>query len=133
MPSSSVSSAYLAQAADLAGNPGQQAAYDSQGHCVVLAGPGSGKTKTLVLKLARILAEDVRAPRGAACITYSQECARGPTSTMHEAARVSSRPFLSAKARPVATMPAAASLSSTARQRSMRSGWNRSSELSSAT
>src|SRR5262249_30248178 len=35
-----------------------------------------GKTKTLVLKLARILAEDVRRPRGAACITYSQECAR---------------------------------------------------------
>ena len=76
MPSRSVSAAYLGQAADLAGNPGQQAAYDSIGHCVVLAGPGSGKTKTLVLKLARILAEDVRAPRGAACITYSQECAR---------------------------------------------------------
>src|ERR1700757_586649 len=50
--------------------------YNSTGHCVVLAGPGSGKTKTLVLKLARILAEDDRAPRGAACITYSQECAR---------------------------------------------------------
>lgn len=76
MPSRSISAAYLGQAADLAGNPGQQAAYDSKGHCVVLAGPGSGKTKTLVLKLARILAEDVRAPRGAACITYSQECAR---------------------------------------------------------
>ena len=76
MPFRSVSAAYLAQAADLAGNPGQQAAYDSTGHCVVLAGPGSGKTKTLVLKLARIMAEDVRAPRGAACITYSQECAR---------------------------------------------------------
>lgn len=76
MPSRSVSAAYVRQAADLAGNPGQQAAYDSTGHCVVLAGPGSGKTKTLVLKLARILAEDVRAPRGAACITYSQECAR---------------------------------------------------------
>jgi DNA helicase-2/ATP-dependent DNA helicase PcrA len=76
MPSRSVSAAYVLQAADLAGNPGQQAAYDSTGHCVVLAGPGSGKTKTLVLKLARILAEDVRAPRGAACITYSQECAR---------------------------------------------------------
>jgi DNA helicase-2/ATP-dependent DNA helicase PcrA len=72
----SVSTAYLRQASDLAGNPGQQAAYGSTGHCVVLAGPGSGKTKTLVLKLARILAEDVRAPRGAACITYSQECAR---------------------------------------------------------
>jgi DNA helicase II / ATP-dependent DNA helicase PcrA len=76
MPLRSVSAAYLAQAADFAGNPGQQAAYDSTGNCVVLAGPGSGKTKTLVLKLARIMAEDVRAPRGAACITYSQECAR---------------------------------------------------------
>ncbi|MBK5959521.1 DNA helicase UvrD [Rhodoplanes elegans] len=76
MPLRSISAAYLAQAGELAGNPGQQAAYDSTGHCIVLAGPGSGKTKTLVLKLARIMAEDVRAPRGAACITYSQECAR---------------------------------------------------------
>lgn len=76
MPSLNISSAYLAGAADLANNPGQLAAYDSTDHCVVLAGPGSGKTKTLVLKLARILAEDVQAPRGAACITYSQECAR---------------------------------------------------------
>lgn len=76
MPLRSVSTAYLAQVGELAGNPGQQAAYDSASHCVVLAGPGSGKTKTLVLKLARIMAEDVRAPRGAACITYSQECAR---------------------------------------------------------
>jgi DNA helicase-2/ATP-dependent DNA helicase PcrA len=76
MPLRSVSAAYLAQAGELAGNPGQQEAYNSTGHCVLLAGPGSGKTKTLVLKLARIMAEDVRAPRGTACITYSQECAR---------------------------------------------------------
>ena len=76
MPLRSVSSAYLAQARDLADNPAQLAAYDSTGHCVVLAGPGSGKTKTLVLKLARIMAEDVHVPRGAACITYSHECAR---------------------------------------------------------
>lgn len=72
----STSAAYLRHAVDLADNPGQQAAYDSEGHCVVLAGPGSGKTKTLILKLARMLAEDVRVPRGVACITYSQECAR---------------------------------------------------------
>lgn len=72
----STSVAYLRHAGDFADNPGQQAAYDSEGHCVVLAGPGSGKTKTLVLKLARMLAEDVRAPQGVACITYSQECAR---------------------------------------------------------
>ncbi|GLS44195.1 ATP-dependent helicase [Methylobacterium brachythecii] len=76
MRSRSTSAAYLRQAGDLAGNPAQQAAYVSEGHCVVLAGPGSGKTKTLVLKLARMLAEDVRAPQGVACITYSQECAR---------------------------------------------------------
>lgn len=76
MPYRSAPTAYLMQARDLAGNPGQMAAYESRGNCVVLAGPGSGKTKTLVLKLARIMAEDVRAPRGAACITYSQECGR---------------------------------------------------------
>lgn len=76
MPLRNAPAAYLAQARDLAGNEGQLAAFESTGHCVVLAGPGSGKTKTLVLKLAKILAEDVRAPRGAACITYSQECAR---------------------------------------------------------
>lgn len=70
------SAAYLGHVGDLEGNPGQQAAYNSRGHCVVLAGPGSGKTKTLVLKIARMLAEDVRAPQGVACITYSQECAR---------------------------------------------------------
>jgi DNA helicase-2/ATP-dependent DNA helicase PcrA len=76
MPSRRSSAAYLRHVGELNGNAGQQAAYDSRGHCVVLAGPGSGKTKTLVLKLARMLAEDVRAPRGVACITYSQECAR---------------------------------------------------------
>jgi DNA helicase II / ATP-dependent DNA helicase PcrA len=64
MPLRNVSDSYLRQAADLEGNPGQQAAYNSTGHCVVLAGPGSGKTKTLVLKLARILAKDVETPRG---------------------------------------------------------------------
>lgn len=76
MPYHSAPTAYLTRARDLAGNQGQMAAYESRGNCVVLAGPGSGKTKTLVLKLARIMAEDVRAPRGAACITYSQECGR---------------------------------------------------------
>lgn len=68
--------AYLRAAAQLRGNPGQWAAYQSTGHCVVLAGPGSGKTKTLTTKLARILSEDVHDPRGIACITYNNECAR---------------------------------------------------------
>lgn len=67
---------YLRAAAQLRGNPGQWAAYQSTGHCVVLAGPGSGKTKTLTTKLARMLSEDVHDPRGIACITYNNECAR---------------------------------------------------------
>lgn len=40
----------------------------------MLAGPGSGKTKTLSVKLARMLVEDVHAPRRIACITYSGQC-----------------------------------------------------------
>ncbi|MEX8517167.1 MAG: ATP-dependent helicase [Leptothrix sp. (in: b-proteobacteria)] len=68
--------AYLQAASQLRRNPGQWAAYESRGHCVVLAGPGSGKTKTLTTKMARMLAEDVQEPRGVACITYNNECAR---------------------------------------------------------
>jgi len=65
---------YREAAADFR-DPGQLQAYESRGNCVVLAGPGSGKTKTLTVKLARMLAEDVRPPQGIACITYSLECA----------------------------------------------------------
>lgn len=69
-------SLYLKAARDLKGNKGQIEAYESTSHCVVVAGPGSGKTKTLTIKLARMLEEDVEPPRGLACITYSAECAR---------------------------------------------------------
>lgn len=72
----SSSALYLDAAEELRPNNAQWQAYESTGHCVVLAGPGSGKTKTLTIKLARILAEDVKAPRGVACITYNNECAR---------------------------------------------------------
>lgn len=60
---------------ELAGNPEQCAAVQESGHCVVLAGPGSGKTKTLTIAMARALLEDVEEPRGIACITYNNECA----------------------------------------------------------
>lgn len=70
------SALYLSVAGNLRLNKGQWDAYESQGNCVILAGPGSGKTKTLTLKLARMLMEDVQAPRGLACITYNNECAR---------------------------------------------------------
>lgn len=43
---------------------------------VVLAGPGSGKTDTVVLKVATLLAREIRPPRGVACITFSTDAAR---------------------------------------------------------
>jgi DNA helicase-2/ATP-dependent DNA helicase PcrA len=66
----------LEAAETLRRNPGQWDAYNAERHCVVLAGPGSGKTKTLTIKMARMVAEDVEEPRGIACITYNNECAR---------------------------------------------------------
>jgi superfamily I DNA/RNA helicase len=67
---------YVLAAKSLQHNAEQWAAYESEGNCVILAGPGSGKTKTLTIKMARILSEDIRPPRGIACITYNNECAR---------------------------------------------------------
>nr|WP_269808985.1 ATP-dependent helicase [Enterovibrio nigricans] len=60
---------------DLRSNPEQWQAAHSAGHCVVLAGPGSGKTKTLTITMGRLLSEEVAEPRGVACITYNNECA----------------------------------------------------------
>lgn len=74
-PTVSSRALYLRAAEDLRQNQGQWDAYESRHHCVVLAGPGSGKTKTLTIKLARMLAEDIQEPRGVACITYNNECA----------------------------------------------------------
>src|SRR4051812_19834308 len=61
---------------ELKSNPSQWKAYEASGNCVVTAGPGSGKTKVLVLKTARILLEDLKSPAGLACLTFSNECAR---------------------------------------------------------
>ena len=70
------SPAYWRAVEELRGNPGQWQAYNADRHCVVLAGPGSGKTKTLTVKIAKLLIETIREPRGLACITYNAECAR---------------------------------------------------------
>lgn len=56
-------------------NTEQSSAARAKNHCVVIAGPGSGKTKTLTTAMARVLVEDVAQPRGVACITYNNECA----------------------------------------------------------
>ncbi|MGC2332420.1 MAG: ATP-dependent helicase [Candidatus Acidiferrales bacterium] len=65
---------YLEAAEELRGNAGQWRVYESDGNCVVQAGPGGGKTKTITIKIARLLSETVRRPRRLACITYSNAC-----------------------------------------------------------
>ena len=53
----------------------QRAAVLSDRHTVVLAGPGSGKTRTLVTKVAWALEDELRPPAGVACLTYARKAA----------------------------------------------------------
>jgi DNA helicase-2/ATP-dependent DNA helicase PcrA len=57
-------------------NERQQEAVREYKRCVVLAGPGTGKTHTLVLKLAHLLGQTVKEPHSIACITYMNEAVR---------------------------------------------------------
>ncbi len=70
------SAAYIQAAEELRENEVQWRAYESEGNCAILAGPGSGKTKTITIKIARILEEEIQRPQRLACITYSNECVR---------------------------------------------------------
>lgn len=57
-------------------DPLQLEAYLSKESTVVIAGPGSGKTTVLTLKVLKLLNEEIKEPRGLACLTYSKEAAR---------------------------------------------------------
>jgi len=54
-------------------NRQQKKAVQKASNTVVLAGPGSGKTATLVVKAAYLLTDVIAPPRGLACITYNNE------------------------------------------------------------
>ncbi|OCH22029.1 UvrD-helicase domain-containing protein [Aliivibrio logei] len=75
MKERSIPSRYRIEALELNQN-GQMQTYSSTGNCAVIAGPGSGKTKTLVLKVARIIDEDLSHNGKVACITYSRQCCK---------------------------------------------------------
>lgn len=60
---------------DLRENPRQWDAFTTEGHCVVLAPPGSGKTKLLTTRMAFDLANKIPLPHGAACITLTNAAA----------------------------------------------------------
>lgn len=66
----------LAKARDeLRKNERQWKAFTTEGHCVVLAPPGSGKTKLLTTRLGNDLVSKIRRPHGAACITLTNAAA----------------------------------------------------------
>lgn len=56
-------------------NERQWQAFVTEGHCVVLAPPGSGKTKLLTTRLANDLVTRIKRPHGAACITLTNAAA----------------------------------------------------------
>lgn len=51
-------------------------AYSSKGNSVVIAGPGSGKTKVLTLKAIQLIQSNIPNNSGLACISYSRETIR---------------------------------------------------------
>jgi DNA helicase II / ATP-dependent DNA helicase PcrA len=66
----------LAKARDeLATNERQWQAFTTEGHCVVVAPPESGKTKLLTTRLANDLVTRITRPHGAACITLTNAAA----------------------------------------------------------
>ncbi len=58
-----------------AANDEQLSAINRPSHCIVQAGPGTGKTRTLVLKAATLLYKDIFPPRSLACITFAKDMA----------------------------------------------------------
>ncbi|GIN98940.1 DNA helicase [Siminovitchia terrae] len=50
----------------------QYDAYQAENSTVLIAGPGSGKTTVLTLKLIRLLEYQIIKPRGLACLTYNK-------------------------------------------------------------
>ncbi len=69
-------STYLERLGKIEQDDDQRAAFYSEGSQVVIAGPGSGKTYLLTMKVAKALLEEkVRYPQKIACITYSRQLA----------------------------------------------------------
>jgi DNA helicase-2/ATP-dependent DNA helicase PcrA len=54
----------------------QYEAYQSMSNSVIIAGPGSGKTRVLTLKAVTLAKSHIHKPCGLACISYSRESVR---------------------------------------------------------
>ncbi|QZN77665.1 ATP-dependent helicase [Paenibacillus sp. DR312] len=67
---------YQRKLAEIMKDEQQFEAFSSLDNTVVLAGPGSGKTTVLTMKIIKLLSENIKVPRGLACLTYSNEAAK---------------------------------------------------------
>jgi DNA helicase-2/ATP-dependent DNA helicase PcrA len=57
-------------------NDEQKKAVLAEGNTVVMAGPGSGKTATLVVKIGHLISGKITPPAGLACVTYNNDAVR---------------------------------------------------------
>ncbi|MEK3701937.1 ATP-dependent helicase [Paenibacillus sp. FSL R10-2199] len=67
---------YNQKLAEIKRDPYQDQAFNSTNSTVVIAGPGSGKTTVLTLKIMNLLQETINEPRGLACVTYNRAAAK---------------------------------------------------------
>lgn len=67
---------YTEKLEQILADPFQKAAYETNDSTVVIAGPGSGKTTILTLKIMKLLRNQIKEPQGLACLTFSKEAAR---------------------------------------------------------
>lgn len=75
---------YLKKIEQIKNDEDQLKAFNSNVSTVVKAGPGSGKTTVLTLKIMKLLIEKIKYPRGLACLTYNREAVKEFTNRLFD-------------------------------------------------